>query len=214
MVSIITFSLMHSVPGGPFDESKQPLPAAAKANILRKYGLDKPVWQQYLLYMWAVVHFDFGIPFQSPTETVTQLIARVWPPTLQLAGVVIFSSYSIGLLLGILAATYQNSWIDQAVTFLATLGFTIPNFVLGFWLIIIFSVKLHWLPYRGMGDAGPVYYAGVCLCPGAHGPGCALYPGQHAGGFAGRLRPHCTLQGSEGQYHNHPPYFKKSRSFH
>ena len=87
IVSIITFSLMHAVPGGPFDETKQPLPPAAKANILRKYGLDKPVWQQYVRYMWAALHFDFGIPYQSPTETVQGLIARVWPATLQLAGV-------------------------------------------------------------------------------------------------------------------------------
>ena len=151
MVSIITFTLMHSVPGGPFDETKQPLPPAAKANILRKYGLDKPVWQQYVLYMWNAVHFDFGIPFQSPTETVTQLIARVWPATLQLAGVVIVSSYLLGLLLGILAAINQNTWIDQAVTFLATLGFTVPNFVIGVWMILIFSVKLHWLPTGGWG---------------------------------------------------------------
>ena len=142
---------MHSVPGGPFDETKQPLPPAAKANILRKYGLDKPVWQQYVLYMWNAVHFDFGIPFQSPTETVTQLIARVWPATLQLAGVVIVSSYLLGLLLGILAAINQNTWIDQAVTFLATLGFTVPNFVIGVWMILIFSVKLHWLPTGGWG---------------------------------------------------------------
>ena len=81
LVSIITFLLMHAVPGGPFDETKQPLPPEAKANILRKYGLDKPIWEQYLRYMWNAVHLDFGIPFQSPTETVTELIARVWPPT-------------------------------------------------------------------------------------------------------------------------------------
>ncbi len=151
MVSIITFSLMHSVPGGPFDETKQPLPEAAKANILRKYGLDKPVWQQYLRYMWAAVHLDFGIPYQSPTETVAQLILRVWPPTLQLAGVVILLSYGLGLLFGILAAIHQNSWIDQSVTFLATLGFTVPNFVIGFWLILLLSVRLHWLPTGGWG---------------------------------------------------------------
>ncbi len=151
MVSIITFSLMHAVPGGPFDETKQPLPPAAKANILRKYGLDKPIWQQYGLYMWNALHFDFGIPYQSPTETVTQLIARVWPATLQLAGVVISLSYVLGLLLGILAAINQNTWIDQAVTFLATLGFTVPNFVIGVWMILIFSVKLHWLPTGGWG---------------------------------------------------------------
>ena len=151
IVSIITFSLMHAVPGGPFDENKQPLPPAAKANILHKYGLDKPVWQQYVLYMWSALHLDFGIPFQSPTETVQGLIARVWPATLQLAGVVILLSYALGLLLGIVAAINQNSWLDHAVTTLATMGFAVPNFVVGIWLILIFSVSLHWLPTGGWG---------------------------------------------------------------
>lgn len=152
MVSIITFSVMHAVPGGPFDENKQPLPPAAKANILRKYGLDKPIYEQYARYMWAAVHFDFGTPFQSPTETVTGLIARVWPVTLSLAGVVILLSYTLGLLLGILAAINQNKWIDQAVTGFSTLGIAVPNFVVGVWLILILSVKLHWLPTGGWGN--------------------------------------------------------------
>ncbi len=151
LVSIITFLLMHAVPGGPFDELKQPLPPAAKQNILRKYGLDKPIWQQYLRYMWAAIHLDFGIPFQSPTETVIQLIARVWPPTLQLASVVILLSYSLGMLFGIIAAIKQNSWIDHTVTAMATLGFAVPNFVVGLWMILIFSVTLHWLPTGGWG---------------------------------------------------------------
>jgi ABC-type dipeptide/oligopeptide/nickel transport system permease component len=151
-VSVITFLLMHAVPGGPFDEFKQPLPPAAKANILRKYGLDKPIWVQYGRYMWGVLHLDFGIPFQSPTETVTGLIARVWPPTLQLAGVVILFSYSMGLLMGILAAIHQNSWLDHLVTAIATLGLAVPNFVVAIWLILIFSITLHWLPTGGWGS--------------------------------------------------------------
>src|SRR6266852_6023951 len=84
IVSILAFVLMHSVPGGPFDEEKAPLPPAAKENILRKYGLDKPLYEQYALYMWNAVHRDFGISFQSPTETVIQLIARAWPTSMQL----------------------------------------------------------------------------------------------------------------------------------
>ncbi len=151
MVSVMTFALMHAVPGGPFDETKQPLPPAAKANILRKYGLDRPIYEQYARYMWSALHFDFGIPFQSPTETVTGLIARVWPATLQLAGIVILLSYTLGLLFGILAAINQNTWIDRGVTTLATLGFTVPNFVIGIWLILIVSVRLHWLPTGGWG---------------------------------------------------------------
>jgi ABC-type dipeptide/oligopeptide/nickel transport system permease component len=151
-VSLITFSLMHAVPGGPFDEEKQPLPPAAKANILRKYGLDQPLYVQYTRYMWNALHFDFGIPYSSPTETVTGLIARVWIPTLQLAGVVILFSYTIGMLLGILSAIHQNSLLDRLVTVLSTLGMAVPNFVIAIWLILIFSVTLRWLPTGGWGQ--------------------------------------------------------------
>ena len=152
LVSIITFLLMHAVPGGPFDELKQPLPPAAKANVLRKYGLDRPILEQYALYMWRVLHLYFGIPFQSPTETVTELIARVWPATLQLAALTILLSYSLGILLGIVSALHQNSWIDYVVTTLATLGFAVPNFIIGIWLILVFSIALHWLPTGGWGE--------------------------------------------------------------
>ena len=72
VVSMINFSIMHAVPGGPFDEDKQPLPPAAKANIMRKYGLDKPYWQQYTSYMSNALRGDFGIPYQQPTSTVVE----------------------------------------------------------------------------------------------------------------------------------------------
>src|SRR3954449_7768586 len=78
-VSMVAFLLMHSIPGGPFDEEKAPLPPAAKENILRKYGLDRPLPVPYFRYKWSAGHRDFGISFQSPTETVIQLIARTWP---------------------------------------------------------------------------------------------------------------------------------------
>src|SRR6266511_4419097 len=86
IVSIIAFLLMHSIPGVPFDEEKSPLPPAAKANILRKYGLDQPLYVQYLRYMGSAAHGDFGISFQSPTETVIQLIGRTWPISIRLGG--------------------------------------------------------------------------------------------------------------------------------
>jgi peptide/nickel transport system permease protein len=140
-VSIITFSLMRAVPGGPFDEGKQRLPEAAKANILRKYGLDQPVWKQYLKYMWNVLHFDFGIPYQVPTTTVTALIAQTWFVTAQVGLMTIGLSYSLGLAMGLIAAYYQNSWIDSLVTFVAMLGTTIPNFVVALWLLLLFSVR-------------------------------------------------------------------------
>ncbi|HEU5012074.1 MAG TPA: ABC transporter permease [Roseiflexaceae bacterium] len=154
MVSVIAFFLMHSVPGGPFDEEKSPLPPAAKANILRKYGLDQPLYVQYLRYMWSAVHGDFGISFQSPTESVIQLIARTWPVSIQLGGLAILVAFSSGLVFGIVAAIRQNSWIDYVVTFISTLGITVPNFVIAIWLLLIFSVRLRWLPTGGWPTEG------------------------------------------------------------
>src|SRR5438067_10484945 len=149
IVSILAFVLMHAVPGGPFDEEKSPLPPAGKANILRKYGLDRPLYEQYLRYMWSALHGDFGISFQSPTETVIQLIARTWPTSMQLGGLAIILAFTIGLTSGILSAVHQNTWIDYVVTFVSTLGITVPNFVIALWLLLVFAVGFGWLPTGG-----------------------------------------------------------------
>jgi ABC-type dipeptide/oligopeptide/nickel transport system permease component len=152
IVSMIAFVLMHSVPGGPFDEEKSPLPPAAKANMLRKYGLDRPLHEQYLRYMANAVRGDFGISFQSPTESVLSLIGRTWPTSMKLGGLTILIALPTGILLGTIAAVKQNSWIDYVVTFISTLGITVPNFVVATWLLLIFSVRLKWLPTGGWGD--------------------------------------------------------------
>jgi peptide/nickel transport system permease protein len=156
IVSMIVFALMHSVPGGPFDEQKQPLPPDAKANILRKYGLDRPVWEQYLRYIWSVLHLDFGVPFQSPTETIPQLISRVWIPTIQIGLLTILLAFTLGPLLGIIAAIHHNSAIDYFTSFLSALGLAVPNFIFALWLILLFSVRLNLLPTGGWGE--PKYF--------------------------------------------------------
>ncbi|MGI8690496.1 MAG: ABC transporter permease [Thermomicrobiales bacterium] len=151
-VSLITFLLMHAVPGGPFDSEKQPLPAATQEAQVKKYGLDKPLWEQYVRYMWHAARFDFGVPFQSPTETVGGLIKRAWPVTIKIGLLTIVISYSLGLLLGLIAALRQNSWVDYLVTFGATLGLTVPNFVVAIWLVLILSVRFQLLPTGGWGS--------------------------------------------------------------
>jgi peptide/nickel transport system permease protein len=151
LVSVVAFLLMHSIPGGPFDEAQMPLPAAAKANILRKYGLDKPLHEQYLLYMSNALRGDFGISFAT-TEQVTTLIARTWPVSITLGGLTVIFALGGGVLLGILAGVRQNTWIDYVVTFVAALGLTIPNFVVALWMILLFAVQLKWLPIGGWGD--------------------------------------------------------------
>ena len=86
IVSLFVFVVMHAIPGGPFDEDKMPLPAESKANILRSYGLDRPLWEQYIYYLWNIAHLDFGVSYQRPGESVIHLLARVWPVTMHLGG--------------------------------------------------------------------------------------------------------------------------------
>lgn len=152
LVSIVAFLLMHATPGGPFDEPNMPLPPAAKANILRKYGLDQPLHIQYINYMSNALRGDFGYSFSSPTESVAQVIGRTWPVSITLGGITVVVALSTGIILGILAAVRQNTPVDYVVTFVATLGLTVPNFVIALWMILIFAVQLKWLPLGGWGD--------------------------------------------------------------
>lgn len=152
IVSVVIFLLMHAIPGGPYNEDKVPLSAEAKANYLRKYGLDRPLWEQYLLYMGHALRGDFGVPFQSPTETVAGLIARTWPVSASIGALALLVALPLGLLLGTLAAARQNTWVDYLTSATATLGITVPNFVVAVWLVLLFAVQLKWLPTGGWGQ--------------------------------------------------------------
>ena len=149
VVSIVTFLLMHSIPGGPFDEGQMPLSVEARAAIAKKYNLDKPLHEQYLSYMRAALRLDFGIPFQSPGETVTQLIGRTWPVTAHLGVMTIALACVVGLPLGIIAAVKQNCWIDYLATVFSLFGFITPHFVIAIGLILLFTNVLGWLPTGG-----------------------------------------------------------------
>lgn len=155
-VSLITFLLIRSVPGSPWDKGERSLPAAVREAQAEKYGLNDPIYIQYANYVWHAIHWDFGIPFQRPSETVTGLIARAWPVTIRIGIPTILIAYVVGATLGFVAAVRQNSWIDYAVTLTATLGITVPNFIVATWLILILSVRLGWLPSGGWGE--PQHY--------------------------------------------------------
>lgn len=164
VVSLFTFILMHSVPGGPFDETKGRLPEAARENIMRKYGLDKPLYVQYLNYMKNALMFDFGIPYQQPTTTVSALIAKTWRVTLQVGVMTVLLAFTVGVSMGLYAAYHQNSWIDNVVTFFTMLGFTVPSFVVAMWLILIFAVRLQMLPMGGWSDSGECLIGDTYFC--------------------------------------------------
>ncbi|MEZ4507966.1 MAG: ABC transporter permease [Thermomicrobiales bacterium] len=155
-VSLIAFLLMHAVPGGPFDIGERRLPEATRMAQMEKYGLNEPLYEQYLRYMWHAVRLDFGVPFQRPTETVTGLIASRWPVTIAIGIPTIIIAYTFGTLLGVIAATRQNSWIDYLVTTVGTLGLTVPSWVIGTWLVLMLSVRWDLLPTGGWGE--PKHY--------------------------------------------------------
>ena len=149
VVSLIIFLMMHAIPGGPFDANDMPVSAAVREKMMAQLGLDQPLHVQYLRYMWGVLHFDFGVPFQSPGETVMQLLSRAWVPSLVLGGLGVLIGAPLGILLGMAAVLNRNSWIDYFASTLATLGLTIPVFVTSMLLILVFAVWLNWLPASG-----------------------------------------------------------------
>ncbi len=149
ILSMITFFLMHEVPGGPWKEGQRPFSDEQLAALKARYGLDKPVWQQYLIWISGVLRLDFGMSFEHPDESVIALIRRTWPTTMHLGGMTILTAFGIGIPLGIIAALRQNSWIDYLATLLSVLGFVTPHFVWGILFILVFSLAFEWLPTGG-----------------------------------------------------------------
>ena len=151
IVTIIIFSMMHSIPGGPFDETKMPLSPAAKEKILKMYGLDKPLYVQYVKYMWNALHFRFGKSYQSPGEEMTDLIKRTFLVSAFLGGLGLALAFPIGLLLGIISAIKPNSLVDYLCTALASYTISVPVYVSSIFMVFIFSLGLHWFPTGGFG---------------------------------------------------------------
>lgn len=146
IVSMVGFQLMHAVPGGPFDEDNMPLSPQAKANIRAKYGLDQPIYVQYYNYMSKALQGDFGTSFENPDSTVAEIIGQVWPKSIKLGGITVVFAITLGILIGIIAGIKQNTWIDSTVTFISTLGLTVPNFIISIWMMLLFVINLKMLP--------------------------------------------------------------------
>ena len=147
-VATITFLLMHAVPGGPFSQEKE-LPPAVLDNLNKKYNLDKPLYEQYGLYMWDLAHGDLGQSYRSVNQPVIKLIQDGWKVTAQLGGVAFVYAVLFGVTLGVVAALNQNRLGDYAGVFFATIGAAMPNFIIATFLVILFAVELHWFDVLG-----------------------------------------------------------------
>ena len=144
-VATLTFAIMHLVPGGPFDKEK-PLPPEIKANIEAKYHLDKPVWEQYLRYLAGLLQGDLGPSYKYIGRTVNDIIGDTLPVSIELGLWAMIISLIVGVGSGMISAIRPRSWIDHTSMFLASAGISIPNFVLGAFLIIIFAFTLQVFP--------------------------------------------------------------------
>lgn len=150
-MATITFFLMRSIPGDPLASMARTLPEQTKANYYAKYGLDQPLFTQYLMYMKGLVHFDLGESILYAGRSVTGEIARTSPISGMVGGTALIIGTLIGVVLGIIAALKKNRWPDYIVMFIAILGATIPVFVLASLMQYVFAVKLGWLPASGWG---------------------------------------------------------------
>jgi ABC-type dipeptide/oligopeptide/nickel transport system permease component len=152
-VSAITFFLMKSIPGGPFDimavNASVAIPDEVKAQLEAKYGLDKPVLTQYLLFMRNALRLDFGYSFYFQGQTVLEIFQEQWPFTIQLGLMTMVFSIVVGVGLGIAGAMNPGSWIDFTGTGVALFCLAMPSFVLGLLLQIVFAIELGWVPTGG-----------------------------------------------------------------
>ena len=162
-ISVITFALAHAVPGGPFDREK-PLPAEIIANLNKYYGLDQPVWKQYVKYVSDIVlRFDFGPSYKSRVRGVNDIFRDHLPISAQLGLAGLAIALIMGVPLGIIGALKQNTMWDYLSMAMAVFGVSVPGIVLGPLMILLFALALKWLPVAGWGTPAQMVMPALAL---------------------------------------------------
>ncbi len=152
----VSFFLMRFAPGSPFSSEKTP-PPEVLANIEAKYGLDKPVFEQYTTYLLNVVQGDFGPSFKYVDYTVNELVGAAFPVSLKVGFIAFVFTVIIGVSIGTIAALKQNSRLDYFIMSSAMVGVVLPSFVLAPTLIYFFALKMNWFPAGGWFDGSWQY---------------------------------------------------------
>jgi oligopeptide transport system permease protein len=147
-VSVLTFGLMHAVPGGPWDRVKV-LPAGVIKQLNAEYGLDKPVYEQYVAWAGGFIQGDLGPSYRFPDRRVNDIISDGIGITFQLGIMAFIVAVLIGIPLGIFAALGHNRWPDYLTTSLSIIGISTPSFVLAILLVVVFAVSLGVFPTSG-----------------------------------------------------------------
>ncbi|WP_205703207.1 MULTISPECIES: ABC transporter permease [Acutalibacteraceae] len=148
-ISIITFTLMNLIPGGPFLSEKN-IPKETLTALNAKYGLDKPLPQQYLTYMGNLLKGDLGDSLKQKGRSANDIILTAFPVSARLGGISILLALILGVIMGSVSALNRGRFTDRALMVVSTLGIAVPSFVMATFLMIIFGVKLKWLPTFGL----------------------------------------------------------------
>jgi len=154
-ISVVLFTVLALAPGDPFSEMVQNpnVPPEAVANLRAQFGMDDPVWQRYFRWAWAMLNGNWGFSFISRID-VDQLILGRLPVTLVVIGASQVLALLIALPVGVISAARPYSWFDRIASTFALIGFSLPTFFTGLLLILLFSIKLDWLPFVFRADIG------------------------------------------------------------
>lgn len=150
VIITVTFFLMKAIPGDPF-RKEGPMPAVVYENILKKYGLDRPLPEQYAMYLQNILRGDFGASMKSRTETVNDMISRGAPVSFQIGIQAFLVAILIGPALGSVAALYQNRWPDYGAMILAIIGISVPSFIFATFFIQFIAKGSAYFPIGGWG---------------------------------------------------------------
>ena len=169
IVITITFFVSRAVPGGPFNSEKSMTPEA-KAALEAKFGLDKPLFEQYLTYLKNIVtKFDFGPSLKLKGRNVNDIIADGMKTSLKLGLIAAGSALVIGIVLGAVAALRRNKLVDRIIMVITTAFISMPSFIMGTLLLLLFAQKLGWVPANGTTSAGLILpVVTLALYPTAH----------------------------------------------
>lgn len=149
VVATLTFYLMEQVPGGPFTAEKS-ISAAAMKAMYEKYGLDKPIYVQYVNYIKNALKGDFGLSLKQRGRTVAEIISTKFPVSARIGGLAIVLALCLGIPMGCVAALHRGKTTDNIINVFSTLGIAVPSFVVCTVLMYFLGVKLRWLPTNGL----------------------------------------------------------------
>lgn len=162
VIVTLTFMLLRVIPGGPFDQDKA-LPPEIKANIEKKYNLDKPLMSQYGSYIVGLLKGDMGESYKYLGRPVSEIVKDGLAGSFVLGFYALLIAFTVGIPLGLFAASRHNSWADNTSMVLAISGVSLPNFLVAAILVQIFALKLEWLPTSGWGSVYYYILPVVCL---------------------------------------------------